>query len=167
MRNATVAVLLLVVGCHQYRPKTRYMEEEYAPYAEEGTSSVSGRAFLTLDGGEVKPAADTTIYMVPVTTRSTEAFERGIVRDRPVEPDAEPMSDLVKKCKRTVQGDQDGKFRFEKLPAGNYYVYSQISYKVPSQGPAERSGTPPPRIGVAYSKVTLAANEQKTITVTR
>jgi len=166
MRIATAAVLLFVVGCHQYRPKTRYMEEEYVPYAQDGTCSISGRAFLTLPGGEVKPAANTTIYSVPVTTRSTEAFERGIVRDRPVEPDSEPMSETVKKCKRTVQADQEGKFSFEKLPPGNYYVYSQISYEVPRPS-GDRSGMPVERIGVAYSKVTLSADEHKAITVTR
>ncbi len=159
----TAVVLLLVVGCHQYRPKTRYMEEEYTPYAKDGKASVGGRAFLTLSNGKVITAAGQTVYLVPVTTRSTEAFDRGIVRNRPVEPELEPESDLVKKCKRTVQATEDGKFRFEGLPAGNYYVYSQIGYQTEGTGNHSKTTV----VEVAYTKLTLAESEDKNVVATR
>ena len=167
MLRTLSALLLLVVGCSTYRPKVRAIDEEYAPYANEGKASVTGQAFITAQGGEKKYGAAHTVYMVPVTSRSTEAFERGIVRNRPVEPEAEQSSEMVKKCKRTVQADADGKFRFEKLPPGNYYVYCQIAYKVAHSYAADRNPTPVERTEVAYSKVTLAEGEEKSITVTR
>jgi hypothetical protein len=161
--RSAILVILAVFGCSTYHPKVRYIEEEYAPYAKDGTSVVSGRAFLTLESGEVKTGAAQTVYAVPVTSRSTQAFERGIVRNRPVEPDAEPMSETVKKAKRTAQADDEGKFRFERLPAGDYYVYCQIPYTLK----ASDNRTTLSMIGVAYSKVTLAENEEKSVTVTR
>lgn len=159
MFRTLAALLVFVVGCSSYRPKTRYIDEEYAPYAKEGNASVSGKAFVTVHG-EIKSGAAHTVYLVPVTSHSTEAFERGIVRNRAIEPEEEPASELVKKCKRTVQADRDGKFRFEKLPPGNYYVYCQISYKRPNNGTAD--GT-----DIAYSKVTLTESEEKSIIITR
>lgn len=160
MRVLAVAALLLFAGCSTYRPKVRYIEEEYAPYAKDGNSSLSGKAFLTLKSGEIKAGAAQPVYLVPVTSRSTEAFERGIARNRMVEPEEEPASEIVKKCNRTVQADRDGKFRFEKLPPGEYYVYCKIYYKRLNAGTADG-------VDIAYSKVTLSEGEEKSIAVTR
>lgn len=45
-----------------------------------------------------------------------------------------PNSPTARQLRRTTVADADGKFSFDGLPAGNYYVRTEITWEVPYHG---------------------------------
>lgn len=119
MRFAVVALLVLA-GCAPGMPiRANYVDAEYASYAGEGTGSISGRAFVTVLGA-VRFGAFRTVNLDPVTTYSTYWFEgmvrtQGTRRYRPFDP-------RFVAHRRTTVADVEGRFRFENVPPGSYFV---------------------------------------------
>lgn len=101
---------------------------EYAASLAGGTGAISGQAFMKTRGGDVKLAAGNIAYLDPVTTYAREwwtlrgRFESGIEMRS---PDA-----LFNAAQRQVIVDAQGKFRFEKLAAGRYFVRSTVKWYV-------------------------------------
>jgi uncharacterized protein YodC (DUF2158 family) len=101
-------------------PRTAtFQESEYQPYAGTGEASVSGQVSMKAGGGQVTSGGGCKeVLLEPVTSYSTEWFEREIVKHEALgTPDPRALS-----FRRTAQTDATGSFRFEKLPAGSYYV---------------------------------------------
>lgn len=101
---------------------------EYAPFLAGGTGTISGQAFMKTRGGDVKLGAGNIAYLDPVTTYSRDWWihrgqkESGIdVRS----PDA-----LFNAAQRQVIIDAQGKFRFDKVAPGHYYVRSTVKWYV-------------------------------------
>jgi hypothetical protein len=106
----------------------KFIEAEYAAYKGDGKSTISGQAFLKTRGGDVKYGAGNQVHLNPVTSYSTEWFERGIVGNEPLEkPD-----DRINPYHRTTVADGFGNFAFEHLPPGQYYVACLITWEVPN-----------------------------------
>ena len=111
----------------------------------------------------MRKGAGSTIYMNPVTTYSTEWFERMVVGGQRLQPpDARAPS-----ARQTI-ADSDGRFEFTDLPAGEYYLASPIFWEVPHQNtfnPADiymvETG------GIAFARATVAPGERKKVVMTR
>ena len=126
MRFALVTLCCaLVAGCVFPRMAT-FNEAEYAPYAQPGTGSISGQAFLKTRGGEVKYGAGNEIYLNPVTTYSTEWFQETVLNNRRLKP-ADSRTDPFH---WVTSADGQGNFQFENLPAGEYYVACVVAWQV-------------------------------------
>jgi hypothetical protein len=131
-----------------------FIESEYAPYDRAGTGAIEGQAFLKTRGGDVKTAAGNAIVIHPVTTYSTETYQRLCIGLEHLEaPD--PRSS---KYTRTTLGDVHGGFRFEGLPAGEYFVSSTITWEYQ---PGYSTGS------VAHAKVTVREGQTTKVVVTR
>ena len=156
----SIVIFILFAGCAvaPVARKAYFDEAEYKPYAETGTGIIVGQAFLKTRGGDVKYGAGCTVILNPVTGYSTEWFEKTIQRGiRLEEPDYR-----VKKYVRQTIGDGEGRFEFENLPAGNYYLACPIFWEIPSGGYGTRTTG-----GFVYGMVTVEENKTSKIILTR
>ncbi|NHZ63099.1 carboxypeptidase-like regulatory domain-containing protein [Massilia genomosp. 1] len=93
-----------------------------------------------------------TITLDPVTTISQNWWMQAgrVWKNRASLPPSEGFT----KARRTVTADADGRFKFTKLPAGSYYVRSELTWTVPFHGVQG---------GLLTSKEDVTAGEVKTI----
>jgi hypothetical protein len=134
-------------------------EAEYLPYRERGTGSISGQAYLKTAAGVMKTAHSDRVMLTPVTTFSTDYFDRVVLHGE----DASAEKDSREVWWVTV-ADGEGRFRFDALPAGEYYVTCKIVAMVPARW---FWGDPHPSETVAWAKVKLAPGEHAEVVVTR
>jgi hypothetical protein len=97
--------------------------DEYAPFAEQGTASISGQAFLRTRGGDVKYGAGSRVTAEPLTTYSQNWLGRAGAGTRPPHP-------AVRKYRRETIADAEGRFSFTNLPAGKWLVLSEVTWEV-------------------------------------
>lgn len=98
--------------------KAQFNEAEYEHYATTGKAVIAGKVCSTLADGAEKCFAGVDVFINPVTTYSTEWYERAWAgREFLANPDVRAL-----KYNKKVRTAKDGSYRFENLPAGSYYV---------------------------------------------
>jgi len=135
--------------------------EEYKPYAKAGTASVSGHVFMKGEDGAVTSGSGCReIYLEPVTTYSTEWVERELLRNQKLDaPDPRALT-----YRRTTHTDGTGVFRFERLPAGSYYVACRMQFSRYIMTGAGRPTLFEELVWV-HSRIDLEAGEQGRVTL--
>lgn len=134
----------------------KYDPAEYARYAGSGTARISGQAFAKTVGGDVKYAAGNTVWLYPVTSMTTEWYNTAIKGGKPMKAGDERMM----QHSRSTVADGSGNFEFSGLPAGEYYVVTQVSWGVATGMqffPIESTGT------ALTAKVHVSEGESKRI----
>jgi hypothetical protein len=152
-----VAALLLCscVAPHPAAPRLQtFNEADYRFSLQDGTATVSGEAFLTTRGGEIRPGAGRVVQLIPVTPYTTEVFERQFINRERLTPRVEKRLD---RYVRVLNADSRGEFRFEHVPAGSYYLLCLILWEVDYEET---------RVA-ALGRVTVGEGEQKRVVVTR
>ena len=130
---------VLVSGCaHRapppsFVPVTEASEAEYLPYSAAGMNVLTGQAFLTQKGGGVVKAAGRTVTLDPATETTGKNWWWQAGRKWATRT-VQPNSPTARSLRRTAVADADGKFTFEGLPAGAYYVRTEITWEVPYHG---------------------------------
>lgn len=165
-RRIDFLLFCLLAGCispqtPQIQPLTAaFTEAEYAPYLKPGTGRIAGQAFLKTVGGDVKYGAGDDVYLNPVTSLNTEWFAKGVLAGKPV---GRTRPDQIKSStyERHAVADAEGRFEFENLPSGNYYLTCKITWGVPDEGIIQTTG------GVAYAKITVRNGQTTKAIVTR
>jgi hypothetical protein len=113
-------------------PSTEADEAAYAPYLVRGTASISGQAFLVQRGGGTVKAAGRMVTLDPATAVGDDWWRKaGKVWARRYE---KPASTAFGAARRTTTADADGRFRFADLPAGTYYLRTELTWEVPYHG---------------------------------
>ena len=137
-----IGATLLLGGCASSPPPQPrlavFAEAEYAPYVGKGTSAIEGEAFMKTMAGDVKKGAGCKVSLNPVTAYSTEWYERIVLAGQTLEaPDPRAFT-----YRREAVADSEGRFRFEQIPAGEYYVACMIiwHYFQPYQGQVPTGG---------------------------
>ncbi|MGJ8513781.1 hypothetical protein R84981_002189 [Carnimonas sp. R-84981] len=128
--------------------------DEYQKLARSGSSSIVGQVFSTRDGKRYAMTGP-EILAVPVTSYSRQAYE-ALQQNRKISP-ADPRAQ--KYTLRTL-GNDAGKFEFNGLAAGSYYLIT-TAHKDVSEGDSYSRGKQviQQEVGVGKgqtSKVTLA-----------
>ena len=122
---------LLLVGCARpYKRHAQFVPEEYAPYAGTGNSRLCGQAFLSLGDGQTHLSVHDNVLLAPVTSYTQEAFKVKVMQRRPIQSQ-DPQAQQFEK---TTQTDQDGKFCFIDVPAGDYFVIADITLPESAKG---------------------------------
>ena len=149
-------VTLLMMGCARtYERKAEFKPEEYAPYAGTGTARVCGQAYLSMDDGKPHVASGDRVLLAPATSYTEEAIMVKVTRGRKmVDPDPEAM-----KFEQHTKTDEEGRFCFTGLPAGEYYVVADIA--LPTSTKEHRESR------LAHAKASVKAEENVYILVTR
>jgi hypothetical protein len=112
----------------QWNPVSDFTEAEYQAYTAEGAASITGQAFLTQRGGGVVKAAGRTVTLDPATSVGNEWW--GKAGKIWVNRSYTPPSPGFHKTRRTTVADADGRFKFSGLPAGRYYVRTDVTWEV-------------------------------------
>ena len=135
-------------------------EAEYAPYAKTGDATLSGQAFLMTRGGDAKKAAGRQVTLDPATTLGQQWWaERRMWNEGGFPSDARFLQ-----ARRTTVADADGRFRFDSLPAGTYFIRTMVRWEAPCLdclGGTEIQG------GQLGEKIDLRAGEKKEIVLSR
>lgn len=148
----TVALIALATGCVMpHQMTTSFDESEFHKFAGNGTSTITGQAFLKTQGGDVKFGAGDTVSLIPITPYTTEAWQ---AERNGEQPQTDPR---LQKYIRTVIADGSGDFEFQNVPAGDYYIECPIYWEVPGDYTTERTG------GVAYAQTHV--DDGKTVKV--
>lgn len=149
-------ITLLMGGCARtYDRQAQFVHEEYAPYASEGTARICGQAYLSLDEGKQHVASRDRVLLAPVTSYTTEAIQVKVVRGQKMKaPNPEAM-----KFEKHTKTNEEGRFCFTELPAGEYYVVADIA--LPTSTKEHRESQ------LAHAKASVKADENVYILVTR
>ncbi len=143
-----------VGGQKPYQLTAPFEESQFIAYAQPGDGVIEGEAFVKLPDGKVIQAAGNEIGLLPVTDYTREWFEAGVLPNRPVTP----FDPRIAKYFKHMRADAQGRFAFTNLPAGQYYVATDIPW-TDAEGKQY--------IATAYADVTLPADEQLHVIVTR
>jgi hypothetical protein len=135
--------------------QAQFVESEYAPYAGAGTARICGLAYIKTQRGEFKYGAGNETYLNPVTSYSTEWYTVSVIGGRSLTK-ADPK---VLAYNRAIRADSEGRFCFENIPSGDYYlacpvvwVYGADSGKI---------------VAMAYAQVTVKDGETVNAVLTR
>jgi hypothetical protein len=121
-----LSVAVCLYGCTEapIEPveRTAFEVSEYDSLNKEGTGIVTGRAFVKTRNGDVKTLAGETVRLHPVSLYSDQWFE--LASNRKVHTAAYDyrLEDYV----FMTIADDDGRFTFKDVPAGEYYLTTQI-----------------------------------------
>ena len=132
-RLAAYATILSLMGCVPARnPVTAISgisEAELTLYEGNGPCSVHGQAFLKTRGGDVKYGAGETVTLMPDIRLLNEIIGiNSIPRQYAVlQPDIDRKWQALK---RQTQADGEGKFEFNTIPCGAWFVESRVTWEV-------------------------------------
>ena len=120
-------VAALATGCaHATGPaarETSFNEQEYAQYAYAGTGTISGQVMVRAEGGQTRPAEGSQVSLNPVTSYSTEWWNRTVVGGL----NLRSADEREQKYLRTAVTDAQGRFLFSDLPRGEYFVVAALN----------------------------------------
>lgn len=133
--SVVLAVTVVALGgCAAPRPTPTfaypaYDEADYAALPTSGSGVVRGQVFAKTVGGDVKKGAGSSVVLFPATRYGDARYHQEVVGGKRAVK-AEDPGHL--KFVRVKVADGDGKFEFTELPAGKYYVVSNITWSVPT-----------------------------------
>ena len=137
-----------------YEPQTPFVEEDFAWALKPGAGVIAGQGVLRAQGGILMPATGEAVTLVPRTpftddivaaTRTEGLFERYENAKRPP---------AYEKYRRVVIADDRGYFRFENLPAGEWYIVTRVLWLTSDQlGQSILNG------GLMWGQITLKDGE--------
>ena len=129
------------------RVEAPFRLEELAFVKLPGTATVTGESGIQLGDGTFKDCAGFNVELLPVTPYSRERIfktygnaDRGQILLEQNPPRFTP--DVREYHEWLLKGSCDarGRFRFEKVPAGDYFVMVFIIWEEPSDGGPRKSG---------------------------
>jgi hypothetical protein len=138
---AALAFACMVAGCARQQAYPSFMqssehdEAAYSAYTAKGTASLAGQAFLVQRNGGVVKAAGRTVTLDPATTIGHDWYRKAgrIFAFRHLMPG----SPGFRQARRSVTADGDGRFKFVDLPAGEYYVRSEVTWEIGNYHPTQ------------------------------
>lgn len=105
--------------------RASFIRSEYEPYGEPGDGVIEGVAYLVMPDGSLRFCFRELVFMNPVTTLSTEWYERNVLDREELEPIPPTGYHWI------TRADERGRFRFVDLPPGDYYLGCRA---VPEEG---------------------------------
>lgn len=142
-----------------YQTTSIYNPEELSWFDQKGFGMIIGNAFIRKNDGAIVSCAGQQVLLIPVSSYADERMEylyqsidSGHNVSRRVD-DADPryiQSFVNKVC------DVDGRFKFDSLPGGDYYVISNVWWGDPIQGGAN-----------LMKRVSIVSDEIKEITMSK
>jgi hypothetical protein len=148
-------VLLFITSCADTTlRRAEFTEAAYLSYRAAGTASISGQAFLKTRGGEVRYAAGNIVILEPATAYSEETVV-ALARGNAIQAE----NPKIREFQKNTLADAEGRFRFEKLPAGSYFVRTYVVWEY-----ADRWGMHPTG-GWVYSRATVKDGESTSVVV--
>lgn len=163
-RFACLCLVLLLGACVERRSvtsSTAFSAQEAAFIKKPGTGTVTGHAFRTRSRGIVVNAAGEVVRLVPATDYAKARFRQIYGAAKYVPAGAYPRQDDVDPAyadyTRTTKSESNGRFVFDKVPPGTYFVTTQVVWG--EEDALVRQG------GSVYDMVTLTGRETEPVHV--
>jgi hypothetical protein len=159
----SVLIAAVAAGCQSSRPPATvaFSVEEAAFIKKPGSGVIVGHAFRTRSRGQVVNAAGEVVRLVPATAFARERFRQLYGERKYVAVSAYPSQDTpdpaYSEYTRTVKSEANGRFAFDRVPPGTYFVTTQVTWG--EEGVATREG------GSVYDMVTLTGRETEPVNV--
>lgn len=153
----------IMAGCQASRPPATvaFSAEEAAFIRKPGAGTITGHAFRTKPSGVVVNAAGQVVRLVPATGFARERFAQLYGRNKYVPHRAYPADDAVDPAyadyTRTTKAEANGRFTFDKVAPGTYFVTTQVIWG--DENAFTREG------GSVYDSVTLTGKETEPVQV--
>jgi hypothetical protein len=161
--GSIIATAAIIAGCQSSRPPATaaFSAEEVAFIKKPGTGVIAGHAFRTKASGALVNAAGQVVYLVPATGYSRERFKnlygnRKYIPHRESPREDNPPSAYAEHT-RTTKAEANGRFAFEGVAPGEYFVTTQVIW-----GDEEaffREG------GLVYDMVAVTGKEKDPVSV--
>jgi hypothetical protein len=142
-----------------YETTSIYNPEEVSWFNQEGYGTIVGNAFIRKQDGGIVSCAGQPVLLFPSGSYADErieylyqSLESGHNNTRNIDK-ADPK--YAENGSQTVC-DVDGRFKFQSLPAGSYYVISTVWWGDPIQGGAQM-----------MKRVSIIGDETKEITISK
>ena len=140
--------------------KNSFNADEIRWMTEKGSSTVSGSAYLTLEGGEKKGCANFNVELLPVVGYSNERIYNTygnnttgqiLLSQNPPKfnPDVKEYHELL----IATNCDEEHKFRFNHVPKGDYYLIAFIMWDEEKDGATKKLG------GAVMKKIQVKESE--------
>lgn len=124
--NVVLFLVLGLAGCTWMNTtspdRTAFDPAEYVPYERIGTATIRGQVFRTTGSGATRYGSGQVVWLIPQTTYSSARFTGTL--SKPRIDDLGTDSPAAKYTKST-NADAAGRFRFDYVPAGRYYLVSR------------------------------------------
>ena len=164
LRHAcSVVAVVLTVGCASPTPPappaqmtSPFNAGDVAWSGAPGTATVEGRAAIPAGGGVSRTCAGGEAQLFPAGTYAAEMMRivfgndlRGYV---PLASSPRYPANIAADFSRTVRRigcDADGRFRFDGVPAGRWYVFSNVIWRTAGGEAAPEGGALMQRVDVA------------------
>jgi hypothetical protein len=130
-----IAAAALLCGCASVPPPiwnaiTPEREAEYQPFLKTGDCILTGQAFLVQENGHTIQAAGRIVTLDPANSIGKEWWVKDGKSWR--WKDLKPPTPEFDKARRTTIADADGRFKFTDLPAGDYFIRTEVTWDVVS-----------------------------------
>lgn len=161
-----VALIVMVAGLAACQQTPAKIETPFDPKAAEfinkqGESRIDGHAFLTRFNGKVVNAAGQYVYLVPATPYAKERFAKlyGGKKFLAATSGARMENDpLYAQYTRKTKAESSGRFTFDKVAPGEYFVATTVTWKDDIDSYFSRGGA-------VFETVTVTGKEDKIIRV--
>lgn len=139
MRSKAIFAAVLLAGCSTgpVMLTSRFDPAEVAWFAARGTNTIAGNAIVRTARGTVKTCAADIVTLSPVSRYGRERMqalygsdEEGfnpIVGGHPADFGGDDPRYLA--TARTTRCDAHGRFAFDELPDGDYYVVAMVTWR--------------------------------------
>lgn len=133
-----------------------FPQSEYDAVKLSGKESLSGQAFLKTMGGDVKVAAGSSVILMPKTSYTDFQFRSCMAYVLCQQEDMRAA-----KYEKVTTADAEGKFQFDDIAPGEYYIQTTVTWMRPSTSGLVQEG------GALMSKATVKAGGKNTVMVTK
>lgn len=151
--TSLLLTVVLVMGCSMAKPykvSRQFDEAEFKPYAGTGTSKIVGQAFLITEGGDRKFGAGQKVFLIPAVPYNVEVFRAAYAGKTLTSASTDTRRRQYDRC---TTADGDGRFEFDSIPAGTYFLECSIFWTVGSGTYSRGTG------GVAKATAKVAPGE--------
>jgi hypothetical protein len=153
---ATAALLSGCVSIPKPVNLPPFPQAEYEKLKLDGAEKLTGQAFLKTMGGDVKVAAGSQVVLMPKTSYTDFQFATCM---GPVRCNKEDMR--AAKYEKVTIADAQGKFEFDNIAPGEYYVQTSVTWMRPSTYGLVTEG------GALMSAASVKPGQNNTVMVTR
>lgn len=156
MVTASLCIALAVVlGCtHHHTKKEEINEREYAPYRERGSARITGQVTMTTSAGVALVGSACQVRLTPVTDDSTR-----YIQDVVLKGGTTPWKEDADAVWWVTAADEEGRFAFEEVPTGSYYLTCPVAWRDSVDGSAQQR--------ILWAQTSVTGNGSANVTVSR